>query len=84
MNTSGFPKPINVTQERFHDLCKLGGGAKGGPARTKVQRLLKESGESLNTLLAYDEVDKYLKAFAHSIHGTSASRSACVGATLQI
>jgi hypothetical protein len=48
MRTIGFPKPLNDTQLRFKELCEQGGGPKGGPARAKVQKLLKESGQALN------------------------------------
>lgn len=60
MKTAGLPKPINGTQEQFHKLCELGGGQKGGPARPKVQQLLKESGQSLN-MMAYSETAEHLK-----------------------
>lgn len=43
-----LPKAINDTQRVFADLCLKGGGPKGGPARTKVQKLLMDSGQSLN------------------------------------
>lgn len=49
------PKPINETQRRFQSLCDLGGGVKGGPARTRVQKLLRTSGRLLNEL-AYGEI----------------------------
>ena len=50
MLTTGFPKSVNETQRVFKDLCEKGGGPKGGPARGKVQQLLKESGQALNEL----------------------------------
>jgi hypothetical protein len=43
-----LPKSVNETQEQFAELCAKGGGVKGGPARPKVQELLKESGKELN------------------------------------
>ncbi|MBO1362007.1 hypothetical protein J2D73_19685 [Acetobacter sacchari] len=48
--TSKFsiPNPLNDTQRRFNELCEMGGGSRGGPARTKVQELLKQSGDVLN------------------------------------
>jgi hypothetical protein len=39
---------MNEIQKRFEGLCKLGGGAGGGPARGKVQELLAEGGQRLN------------------------------------
>lgn len=45
-----LPKPINDTQRQFEKLCSLGGGRSGGPARTKVQQLLHESGAKLNVI----------------------------------
>ena len=41
-------KPVNDTQQRFNELCVKGGGPSGGPARTKVLELLRESGQALN------------------------------------
>lgn len=55
-----LPKPINETQQLFADLCEKGGGAHGGPARTKVQELLKQSGQALNKG-AYAEMAQALK-----------------------
>lgn len=43
-----LPKPVNDTQRMFAELCAKGGGPGGGPARTKVQELLRESGQELN------------------------------------
>jgi hypothetical protein len=60
MLTTGFPKPVNDTQRIFKGLCEKGGGQKGGPARIKVQQLLKESGQALNEL-AYKEVAEHIK-----------------------
>jgi hypothetical protein len=56
-------KPLNQTQERFNALCKLGGGKGGGPARTKVQALLSQSGKQLNQL-AYKEIAEHLTEFS--------------------
>lgn len=61
MKTTGFPKAVNQTQQKFHELCELGGGSKGGPARSKVQRLLREAGKTLNSF-AYEEVAQQQKA----------------------
>jgi hypothetical protein len=63
MKTSGFPKPLNETQRRFKELCEKGGGPKGGPARVRVQQLLKESGQALNKL-AYSAVAENLGELA--------------------
>jgi hypothetical protein len=63
MKTDGLPAPINATQEEFLNLCKLGGGAHGGPARSKVQQLLRSRGQKLNEL-AYSEVADQMKSFA--------------------
>lgn len=43
-----LPKAVNETQIVFAELCVKGGGPKGGPARPKVQELLRESGKELN------------------------------------
>lgn len=50
MKTTGFPKPNNTVQSEFLRLCELGGGASGGPARGKVQELLRYGGIRLNKL----------------------------------
>lgn len=47
---------INDTQRRFNRPCELGGGRAGGPARTKVQELLKASGLALN-VMAREEIE---------------------------
>ncbi len=57
-----LPKPINETQRRFHELCRLGGGRGGGPARTKVQELLHWSGSSLNSI-GRREIADHLAAY---------------------
>lgn len=41
-------RPVNDTQERFNELCDLGGGRGGGPVWTRLQQLLKESGRTLS------------------------------------
>ncbi|GAA0591260.1 hypothetical protein GCM10009099_30920 [Caenispirillum bisanense] len=56
-------KPLNETQRRFNDLCRLGGGPRGGPARSKVQELLRWSGQSLNEI-AYREVAAVMDTFS--------------------
>lgn len=57
-----IPHPVNETQRRFNRLCELGGGRAGGPARTKVQELLRESGKKLN-VMAYDEITSSLAEY---------------------
>src|SRR4029079_16453403 len=64
MKIIGLPKAINETQIQFRQLCELGGGTKGGPVRSKVQKLLRESGKSLNDGLGYPIVQEHLKEFA--------------------
>ena len=49
MRIDGFPKPANSIQIEFRRLCELGGGRSGGPARGKVQELLRSAGKRLNT-----------------------------------
>ncbi len=61
MSLTSLPKSLNQTQERFAELCKLGGGAAGGPARGPVLKLLGESGRHLNETVAYPEVEHSLK-----------------------
>ena len=51
--------PLNECQRQFNELCKKGGGRKGGPARTKVQQLVRDEGKLLNQS-AYDEVSHAL------------------------
>jgi hypothetical protein len=50
MKTTGFPVPTNSVQTEFKRLCELGGGASGGPARGRVQELLRSAGRRLNIL----------------------------------
>ena len=40
--------PVNELQEVFNDLCLKGGGQGGGPARTRVQELIRTFGQRLN------------------------------------
>lgn len=61
MKTTGFPKPLNDAQKEFRELCEAGGGAQGGPPRTKVQQLLRTAGQSLNAF-GYDEIGSHLAA----------------------
>lgn len=58
-----LPEPVNETQRRFAELCRLGGGQKGGPARGKVLELLYESGSTLNRH-AHKEVTSMLAEFS--------------------
>ncbi len=58
-----IPKPINETQRRYNALCDLGGGQGGGPARTRVQELLHESGELLNDM-GHEEIFENLAALS--------------------
>ena len=46
--------PVNDTQRGFNDLCALGGGVRGGPARPSVQQLLHDNGAKLTALLQND------------------------------
>jgi hypothetical protein len=55
--------PLNECQRQFNELCKKGGGRNGGPARTKVQQLLRDEGKLLNGH-AYDEVASALDVAA--------------------
>jgi hypothetical protein len=55
-------KPVNDTQRVFNELCLKGGGVGGGPARSKVLELLRESGQNLNKL-AYKEAADQFEAF---------------------
>lgn len=55
-------KPVNDTQKAFNELCVNGGGLGGGPARSKVLELLRESGQDLNKV-AYQEAAEHLAAF---------------------
>lgn len=55
--------PLNPVQVEFNELCTKGGGAGGGPARTKVQELLHNGSKTLNTM-AFDEISQHLKTFS--------------------
>jgi hypothetical protein len=55
--------PLNAVQLEFNKLCDLGGGAKGGPARTKVQSTLKFYGKKLSEY-AHTEITEHLTTFA--------------------
>src|SRR6185312_12289935 len=57
-----IPNPVNDTQRRFNELCRLGGGQRGGPARTKVQRLLHDNGAAL-TEMGHREITEHLAAY---------------------
>ncbi len=58
-------KPVNDVQVRFNELCSKGGGAGGGPARTKIQELLHEGSKKLNKL-AFDEISEQLREFSNA------------------
>src|SRR3981081_3249196 len=58
-----LPKAINALQREFAELCKKGGGQKGGPARGKVQALLKTYGKHLNEY-AHSETVEQLQTYA--------------------
>lgn len=55
-------KPLNKVQERFNELCVKGGGAGGGPARTKIQEMLHEGSTKLNEF-AFEEITTQLAKF---------------------
>jgi hypothetical protein len=55
--------PVNGTQRRFNELCTHGGGQGGGPARTRVQALLAESGRAL-TAVGHREITEHLGHYA--------------------
>lgn len=54
--------PLNDLQSEFNRLCDLGGGPRGGPARTRVQAALRTYGKKLNAF-AHLEVTEQLLAF---------------------
>lgn len=71
-----LPAPLNETQREFARLCGLGGGARGGPARGKVQELLRVSGQKLNgyayrlmseQMSAYPEANPWHVCFAFGL-----------------
>jgi len=51
--------PVNEMQEVFNDLCLKGGGQGGGPARTRVQEIIRTYGQRLNTN-AFDQMSEAL------------------------
>jgi hypothetical protein len=55
--------PTNQTQIEFNKLCELGGGVRGGPARTRVCELLRSSGQDLNEW-AYSETAEHMRTYA--------------------
>jgi hypothetical protein len=55
--------PVNDTQRRFNELCARGGGQGGGPARTRVQELLAQSGRAL-TAIGHQEITEHLDHYA--------------------
>ncbi len=54
--------PATSTQVEFNRLCELGGGLRGGPARTRVCELLRSSGQELNQY-AYSETARHMAAY---------------------
>ncbi|MDX1460840.1 MAG: hypothetical protein R3348_07270 [Xanthomonadales bacterium] len=54
--------PVNDTQKEFAELCKMGGGFSGGPAKGKVLELLRASGKRLNEW-AFQVMEQHLSAF---------------------
>lgn len=54
--------PANDYQRRFNELCTLGGGTAGGPARTKTIDLIRTAGQRLNEL-AYAQMAKHMGEF---------------------
>ncbi|WP_084570591.1 hypothetical protein [Methylosinus sp. PW1] len=52
-----IPNPTNNVQREFNKYCELGGGVRGGPARGRVQELLRSYGKRLNGL-AHEETKK--------------------------
>ncbi len=57
--------PTNSTQVEFNKLCKLGGGVRGGPVRTKVCELLRSSGQDLNQY-AYSETARHMAEYGNT------------------
>jgi len=64
-------RPVNDTQRRYNELCRLGGGQRGGPTRPKVQQLIHDSGGRLSEK-AHDEITLALTSFPTTIRGTYA------------
>jgi hypothetical protein len=58
-----IPNPVNATQRRFNAACARGGGQRGGPARTRVQELLAESGRAL-TAIGHQQITEHLRSYA--------------------
>jgi hypothetical protein len=58
-----IPNPVNDTQRQFNELCVRGGGQRGGPARSRVQALLAESGRALTTI-GHGEITEHLRYYA--------------------
>jgi hypothetical protein len=58
-----IPNPVNDTQRGFNELCIRGGGQRGGPARTRVQTLLADSGRQL-TGIGRGEISEHLSHYA--------------------
>ncbi|MEQ1771101.1 MAG: hypothetical protein ABL879_14805 [Devosia sp.] len=56
-------RPLNDVQRRFNELCDLGGGQGGGPARAKIQALLHLGSKQLNSF-ATKETLLHLEKFA--------------------
>ena len=46
--------PINDCQTEYNELCRLGGGPRGGPVRQRVADLLRRAGHELNGWLQAD------------------------------
>lgn len=55
-------KTVNIFQEKYNELCQLGGGISGGPARSKAQQLLIQAGKQLNDEL-YNDVTSSISSF---------------------
>jgi len=70
--------PVNDTQRRFNELCARGGGQGGGPARTRVQELLAQSGRAL-TAIGHQEITEHLGHSADHSPWPCASQLACAG-----
>jgi hypothetical protein len=57
--------PTTPTQVEFNELCELGGGVRGGPARAKVYELLRSSGQELNRF-AYSMTAEHMAACSNA------------------
>jgi hypothetical protein len=62
---STIAKPVNATQTEFNKISELGGGPKGGPARTKVCELLRRRGQALNEF-ADEQMAAHLTAYPNA------------------